>query len=69
LTLRQALEELDGVKIVDLKPGQGLVEITGKNAAGDDKLKLTVESTLSKADPGWKVYEESVGNYKLPKTF
>jgi hypothetical protein len=67
--LRQTLEELDGVTIVDLKPGEGLIEVAGKNAAGDAKLKSTVESALSKADSDWKVYEESIGNYKLPKTF
>ena len=67
--LRQALEKLDGVTVLDLQPGQGLVEVAGKNAAGDAKLKSTVVSTLSNAGADWKVYEESSGNYKLPDTF
>ena len=67
--VREALEKLDGVKILDLKSGQGLVEVTGKNAAGDAKLKSTVESTLSETGANWKVYEESSDNYSLPKTF
>jgi hypothetical protein len=63
--LRGALERLDGVRILELKPGQGLLEIKAPNVRGEQKLKSVVEDML-KPLKGWKVYEEST--YDLPTT-
>jgi hypothetical protein len=61
--LRNALEGLDGVRILELKLGQGLLEIKAPSARGEQKLKSEVEHML-KPLKGWKVYEEST--YSLP---
>lgn len=54
------LRTIEGLSIVSLEPGSGLVEYHDQRRGAADRIKRQIQSEL----PGWKVYEET--SYSLP---
>ncbi len=58
--VRDAVQAIDGARIVKLEPGSGLVEIDGASRGSMTRTRRELEDAL----PGWKIYEQS--RYNLP---
>lgn len=60
LRVREAVATIDGLEVLKLEPGSGVVEFDPRRAGSVSEVK----SSLQRALPQWKVYEWS--SYDLP---